>query len=77
MSIGLASFSQKMKFFVGGAENRPQSENVERKRRWRGTELNRRRRDFQSLALPTELPRHKRNSKIGLSIKRLASKVNI
>ncbi len=25
---------------------------------WRGTELNRRRRDFQSLALPTELPRH-------------------
>ena len=28
------------------------------KRGWRGTELNRRRRDFQSLALPTELPRH-------------------
>lgn len=25
--------------------------------KWRGTELNRRRRDFQSLALPTELPR--------------------
>ncbi len=25
--------------------------------RWRGTESNRRRRDFQSLALPTELPR--------------------
>ena len=24
---------------------------------WRGTESNRRRRDFQSLALPTELPR--------------------
>jgi hypothetical protein len=28
------------------------------KREWRGAESNRRRRDFQSLALPTELPRH-------------------
>ena len=32
---------------------------------WRGTESNRRRRDFQSLALPTELPRHRVKS--GLS----------
>jgi hypothetical protein len=30
----------------------------EGKGEWRGTESNRRRRDFQSLALPTELPRH-------------------
>ncbi len=31
-----------------------------KKGKWRGAESNRRRRDFQSLALPTELPRHAR-----------------
>ena len=46
---------------------------------WRGTESNRRRRDFQSLALPTELPRPLGKSQVldsGISINSLTSNVN-
>src|SRR5450756_2416951 len=32
---------------------------------WRGTELNCRHHDFQSCALPTELPRHRENAALG------------
>ena len=49
------------------------------KKKWRGTESNRRRRDFQSLALPTELPRHhieEPRFEAGTSIFSHGSKVN-